>query len=291
MTSIDARRDRLSSFLRERRALLQPEDVGLPERTRRRTQGLRRDDVALLAGLSTSWYTALEQGRDVRPSDRVLEEISRVLRLTAEERDYLFALAQNRPAPLHDEVLHAVSSSTRRMLKALKLPAYVLNARWDVLAWNRAAELCFADFAKMTTSNRNIMKILMTEATWRSDPEEYEIILQRVVAKLRLDYSRAPTDASIEELIAEMNEISPTFRRLWQTNLVSRTEQGIHTHHVPGIGPVTLENSGYMVEEDPALRLIIFSPVDEAGAEQLERMLKRAEDNPRHVGQMIEALY
>ncbi len=291
MTSIDARRDRLSSFLRERRALLQPEDVGLPPRTRRRTEGLRRDDVALLAGLSTSWYTALEQGRDVRPSDRVLEELSRVLRFSPEERDYLFALAQNRPAPLADDAGHLVSSSTVRLLKALRLPAYVLNARWDVVAWNRSAELCFYDFALMPPNERNIMKILMTDTVWRADPEEYEIILQRVVAKLRLDYSHAPTDTSIQDLIAEMNKTSPIFRRLWQSNLVSRTEQGIHTHHLRNFGQITLENSGYMLEEDPALRLIMFSPVDDAEMERFDRFLRDDEQRNRHVGYTIEALY
>ena len=273
MTGIDDRRDRLSSFLRERRAVLQPADVGLPCGRRRRTGGLRREDVALLAGLSTSWYTALEQGRDVHPSDRVVEDLSEALRLSTEEREYLFALARNHPPPLTEELAHPVSSSTLRLLRALRLPAYVLNVRWDILAWNRAAELCFENFVSGHPKERNVVKILLTTDLWRSNPEEYERILGRVVAKLRLDHTRTRPDASLQRLIDELLETSPTFCRLWKSNLVSRTDQGVHTHYVHNFGPISLENTGYVLEEDPGLRLVVFSPFTDLDDRRLDRIL------------------
>src|ERR1700760_2362817 len=117
-----------SEFLKSCRARLQA--------ARRRTPGLRRDDVAALAGLSATWYTWLEQGRDVRASDRVLESLSRTLRLSTEERDYLFSLAQNRPAPLQQVRVEPLPESVRRTLDALNVPAEVITPRWDVIYWN-----------------------------------------------------------------------------------------------------------------------------------------------------------
>lgn len=287
MTGIDDRRVRLSSFLRERRASLQPEDVGLPRGRRRRTEGLRREDVAQLAGLSTSWYTALEQGRDVHASDRVVEDLSEALRMSTEEREYLFALARNHPPPVSEELAHPVSASTLRLLKALRLPAYVLNVRWDALAWNRAAELCFDAFGSVAPGERNIVKVLLTTAAWRSNPEEYEGILRRVVGKLKLDHTRTRPDASLQRLIEELLETSPTFSRLWRSNLVSRTDQGVHTHDVPNFGPISLENTGYVLEEDPGLRLVIFSPFTEADDIRLDRILA-ADPGPRRQEDRVE---
>ncbi len=273
MTSDDSRRNQLSRFLRERRASLQPHEVGLPARTRTRTEGLRRDDVALLSGVSTSWYTALEQGRDVRPSDRVLSDLSRVLRLSSEEREFLYALAQNRPPPLVEDEQHNIPESALRLLRAFRLPAYILNICWDVLIWNEAAVLCFGDFAAIPPSHRNVLKLLLSDPVWQADPEEYDNIVRRVIAKLRLDFSRSTTDPSLQALIAELTETSPTFRRIWASNLVSRTEKGIHTYKVEGFGPITMENSAYALEEDPTLRLVMFSPVGPQDAEILARLV------------------
>src|SRR5215472_17480038 len=131
-----AQRIQLSEFLKSCRARLQPTAVGLPQASRRRTPGLRREDVAALAGLSATWYTWLEQGRDVRASDRILESLSRTLRLSGEERDYLFSLAQSRPAPLQPAQDQDVPETVKRTLDALNVPAEVITPRWDVIYWN-----------------------------------------------------------------------------------------------------------------------------------------------------------
>ncbi len=150
------RRDELADFLRTRRAALQPGDVGLPNGGRRRTAGLRREEVAQLAGVGVTWYTWLEQGRDVRASLDVLEALARALRLTATERTHLLLLGRGEEPPPPKSPAERVSPTLKRMMKSLDPnPAFVLGRRWDYLAWNRAACAVFGDFEKVPRGARN----------------------------------------------------------------------------------------------------------------------------------------
>jgi transcriptional regulator with XRE-family HTH domain len=270
MTS-NTRRAQLSEFLKSRRARLAPSAVGLPELGRRRTPGLRREDVAALAGLSATWYTWLEQGRDVRASDRVLESLSRTLRLSVEERDYLFSLAQHRPAPLQPLRSFEIPATVRRTLDALHMPALVITPRWDVVYWNAMVASTFRDYATMAPDERNLIRILLTNPLFQEDPGEFEVMAQRVLAKLRVDYSQASGDPEFDSLIRELNEISPTFKRLWPSPEITGRSEGVHILRHPKLGRLTFEHTSYVVEGAPALRVVLFAPHGRESAIKLAR--------------------
>jgi len=264
-------RTQLSEFLKSRRARLSPASVGLPEQGRRRTPGLRREDVAALAGLSATWYTWLEQGRDVRASDRVLESLSRTLRLSVEERDYLFALAQHRPAPLQPMRTLEVSPAVKRTLEAMHMPALVITPRWDVIYWNRMVATTFRDYSQIAPDERNLIRILLTNPLFQKDEAEFEAMATRILAKLRVDYSQAAGDPAFDALIEELTDISPAFKRLWPRPDIMGHSEGVHLLRHPKLGGVTFEHTSYVVEGAPALRVVMFAPHDRESAVKLAR--------------------
>ena len=276
MTSA-TQRAQLSEFLKSCRARLSPQLVGLPTGGRRRTPGLRREDVAALAGLSATWYTWLEQGRDVRASDRVLESLSRTLRLSAEERDYLFSLAQNRPAPLQAARVEEVPETVKRTLDALNLPAEVITPRWDVIYWNDMVTRCFRDYGVLEPEQRNLIRILMTSPEYQEDPDEFAAMARRITAKLRVDYSQAAGDPSFDALIEEMSEISPIFRELWRSPEIRTRSEGVHLLKHPQLGGITFEHTSYVVEGVPSLRVVIFAPHDAESARKIVQITRQAE--------------
>jgi transcriptional regulator with XRE-family HTH domain len=264
-----AQRAQLSEFLKSRRARLSPSEVGLPEPGRRRRPGLRREDVAAIAKVSITWYSWLEQGRDVQASAKMLDNLAKGLRLSADDRAYLFALAQPRPVPPLPVRAAAVDPTIQRMLDALMIPALVMTTRWDVLAWNRLVAEVHRDYAAMDQTERNLLKLLLTSPQYQADPREYDEIAHRVVAKLRLDYSQSGCDPIFEPLIAEMSAISPKFRALWHTpEIVSRSYgKQVVTH--PRLGRIGLEHTSYVIEGEPDLRLILFAPADRDSADKI----------------------
>jgi transcriptional regulator with XRE-family HTH domain len=278
MTSA-TQRAQLSEFLKSCRARLSPAAMGLPPGGRRRTPGLRREDVAALAGLSATWYTWLEQGRDVRASDRVLESLSRTLRLSAEERDYLFSLAQNRPAPLQPARVEDVPETVKRTLDALNVPAEVITPRWDVIYWNDMVTRCFRDYGAMPPERRNLFRILMTSPEYLADPTVYDPMARRITAKLRVDYSQAAGDPSFDALIEEMSEISPTFRELWRSPEIRTRSEGVHLLRHPQLGGITFEHTSYVVEGAPSLRVVIFAPHDPESARKIAEIARQGESS------------
>jgi len=276
MTSA-AQRAQLSEFLKSCRARLSPGAVGLPPGGRRRTPGLRREDVAALAGLSATWYTWLEQGRDVRASDRVLEGLSRTLRLSGEERDYLFSLAQNRPAPLQSARVEMVPDTVKRSLDALNVPAEVITPRWDVVYWNPMVKLFFRDYDALAPERRNLIRILMTSPEYQEDPEEFEAMARRITAKLRVDYSQASGDPSFDALIEEMSDISPLFRDLWRSPEIRSRSEGVQLLKHPQFGGISFEHTSYLVEGAPTLRVVIFTPYDPESVAKVAKIARGPE--------------
>ena len=270
-------RRQLIDFLKGCRARLTPTQVGLPDTNRRRTPGLRREDVAALAGVSVTWYTWLEQGRDIQVSADVLERISTTLRMSPDEREYLFALVQHRPAPPTPAGTETVSPSIKRMLDALAVPAILLTARWDVIAWNDIAARVIRDYGALPPERRNLLRILLVEDdAYRQNPELYESTARRLLAKFRVDYSQAPGDPAFEELIADLSASCPIFDRLWALAEVVGTHEAIVTHpRGPG---VTFEHSSYVPEGSPKQRLIIFTPCNEVSVAKVKEAI--AESRP-----------
>ena len=270
--TLTSQRAELSKFLKNCRARVLPTDVGLPEPDRRRTSGLRREDVAALAGVSVTWYTWLEQGRDVHVSANVLERISATLRLSDEERDYLFTLAQNRPPPLMPGRTTDVSPAVQRMIESLDVPAIVMNMRWDVLAWNPLVAKVFRDYESRPPEQRNLLRILFTNPKYQVDPDEYLEMARRVVAKLRVDYSKSSADPEFEALIEELNEVSPMFRRAWKSPEVMGHSHGINIVRHAKLGRLSFEHTSYVPEGHPTLRVVIFIPGDAESEAKLDKL-------------------
>jgi transcriptional regulator with XRE-family HTH domain len=265
---MEARKTQLSEFLRGCRERLSPTDIGLPERSRRRTPGLRREDVAALAGVSVTWYTWLEQGRDIQVSAEVLESISRTLRLSATEREYLFALVQNRPPPLTDWLDARISPAVQRMMERIAVPAIVMTARWDVVAWNRLAVAVFRNYEEIPPERRNLLRILLIdESPYQADSELYYGMARRVIAKFRVDYSQYSDDPGFARLVEALSQESDVFRDLWSGTEVLGFSEAIVEY--PHLG-LTLEHTSYVPEGHPGLRLLIYSPHDEASAQRVE---------------------
>ena len=267
--TVDEKKAQLSEFLRSRRARLAPESVGLPARSRRRTPGLRREDVAALAGVSVTWYTWLEQGRDIQVSAEVLERISATLRLSPTERSYLFTLVQNRPPPHRGATPGEISPAVRRMMEALNMPAIVMTARWDVVAWNRLAVAVFRDYASIPPERRNLIRILLIdEALYEPGSEAYAEMTQQVLAKFRVDYSEFQDEPGFNELIAELNAESEVFRRFWNDPEVRAYSEGVADY--PQHGGLKLEHTSYVPEGLTGLRLVLYAPRDEATTAKLD---------------------
>lgn len=268
-------RRQLAEFLKRCRARLEPGDVGLPDSTRRRTPGLRREDVAALAGVSVTWYTWLEQGRDIRASADVLERISSTLRMSHDEREYLFALVQHRPAPIDPDEDESVGGEVLRMIESLNVPALVMTWRWDVVAWNALSASVFRDYSKLEGKHRNLLRHLLTDPFYRADAEEYQAIVSRVLAKFRVDYSQAPDDPQMNALIEELRSSCPIFEEEWMRSEVTSRSHGINVAKHPQLGGLTFEHSSYVPEGSPKLRVLLFVPCDEATVAKIEK-LRRA---------------
>ena len=261
------RRRQLSEFLKRCRARVTPTQLGLPETGRRRTPGLRREDVAALAGLSVTWYTWLEQGREIKVSADVLERVAATLRMSATEREFLFALVQQRPAPPVAAPTALLSASLARMLDAISVPALVMTSRWDVIAWNDLTRI-FRDYDELPPEKRNLLRIVLIEdESYQNDPGRYEEIARRVLSKFRVDYSQTPDSASFEALVAELTERSAIFRRLWNSPEVMSRLEGVARY--PLLGGVSFEHSSYVPEGSPTLRLVVYTPHDRQTADKV----------------------
>src|SRR5690242_11529235 len=184
----DRRRDELADFLRQRRATIQPDDVGLPAGGRRRTPGLRREEVAQLAGVGTTWYTWLEQGRDVRASSEVLCALADALRLDPAERQYVFELNGRQGTEAGLVTRPEVAQPLQRMLHALtNQPAYIIGRRWDVLCWNRASEVVFGDYSRLAGDERNSMYMLFDNPDHRRLLLEWHLLAPLAVGMFRAE--------------------------------------------------------------------------------------------------------
>ena len=279
------RRREFGAFLRSRREKLTPESVGLPHGVRRRTPGLRREEVALLAGVGTTWYTWLEQGRDVQPSPEVLSAIADALRLNHAERRHIATLS-DRPLPdWRATGAECVTESLQRILKSLtRQPAYILGRRWDVLAWNRAATVLFGDYAKLTGDTRNIMHLLFVNHQHRALLIDWGELAPAALAMFRADSARYVGDPDFERLIDTLMRSSPEFRTWWPKHDVSRdvTRQKRIKH--PVAGRMVFEYSSFMVAEQPDMKLVVYTPLEESETSaKLTRLLGRFAQSHRAI--------
>lgn len=262
----------LGSFLKERRARLDPAAFGLPLE-RRRTPGLRREEVAQRAHVSATWYTWLEQGRGGAPSADVLDRLARALTLSEEEREYLYLLAQDRlpkqPRPERTEVTPAM----QRVLDALlETPAIIRTPEWTVLAWNRAASVVLGNYGEVPPGGRNALRILFRNGGHEHLPE-WESVARLMVASVRRDIARAGMQEATRELIEELSRESADFRRIWAEQDVAGHADGRKRLIHPVVGPLELEFLTFAVESRTDLALVVFNPVGDADREKLHTLL------------------
>lgn len=269
------RRAALADFLRTRRAKLQPADVGLPSSGRRRTPGLRREEVAALAHVGLSWYTLLEQAHDVNPSRQVLSSLAEALRLTPAERRHLFRLAREEDdqssAPPAEET---ISPALRRMVDALDPnPVYVMGRRWDLLAWNRSAEAIFHFSTIAPPHTCNLVWRVFTSPELMSDRAYWELVARRFVERFRADYARYPGDPAFAALIADLSATDTPFREWWaQHDVREPGEPGRKVGEYPRLGRLEFDLVTLQVPSDPGIRVIIHSASPDTAA-RLPRLL------------------
>ncbi len=264
LDTLEARRREFAAFLRTRRERMAPGEVGLPEGFRRRTPGLRREELAMLAGVGTTWYTWLEQGRDVRPSPQVLNALANALKLDEAERQHLFALGSRGISPPPSTVPESVDEPLKRMLANLThQPAYVLGRRWDVLAWNRAAVKLFGDYATLARDERNIMHRLFADPAHRRLLVEWEAVARVSLAMFRADSARFAGDPDFERLIALLKAESKDFRDWWPRHEVVTPLSGIKRIDHPATGRMSFEYTGLSLARQPDIKLIVYTPLDE----------------------------
>ncbi len=265
------RRADLAEFLRARRAALGPADVGLPTTGRRRTQGLRREEVAALAGVSVSWYTWLEQGRPINASVDVLDALGRALRLDAVERDHLLALAGHparRPiAPGGDSIPGAV----QRLLHVLEpAPAYVLGPRWDFLAWNHAFATLFPPVESLPFDERNLVWVMFANADARALVGDWEREARRVLSQFRAEIVPLQDDAAVVALVERLRATSSEFAQWWPRHDVGGFETHRRLFHHPRAGRLEFETQQLVPAGEPDLRIVVHLAVpDDDSAQRL----------------------
>ncbi|CBV41060.2 helix-turn-helix transcriptional regulator [Halomonas elongata] len=257
--SLARTRPELADFLRSRRERLSPEMLGLPRGNRRRTPGLRREEVAALAGVGVTWYTWLEQGRDIGVSTGFLDSLARVLRLDAAERRHLYLLVHQRPPTESKRTWCTMPSLAQRLLDDLPhRPAYVLNLRWDVLAWNTAADRIF-DFSAQPPERRNLLWMLFVDDATRRLFDTWEQQAPRLVSSFRQDYASAPEDSDIEQLVRELEDVAPEFKTWWRQQDIHGPCLGRRSLFIPDIGTLDFEHMTLTLDEDRHLRLVYYA--------------------------------
>ena len=270
----DARHNEIGEFLKARRVEIRPEDVGLPAaaNSRRRARGLRREEVAALAAISTDYYSRIEQGRRFAPWS-TLDAIARVLHIDQAGRDYLMELSTTEPTKPRRRTTRPVSAHLRRLVSDLATtPALVLGRRMDILAWNPAAEaLLLTDFATLPEQERNYAHLVFTQHRVRALYVDWESTGRLCVYQLHMEVARDPHDKRLAALVGELSVRDVDFRRWWGKHQVASRNRGVKKFNHPEVGELTLDWDTLTCADDPDHRLITWNA--ETGTDSHERLL------------------
>jgi len=251
----------LGNFLRDRRRRIDPASLGFPM-TRRRTPGLRREEVAMLSNVSPAWYTWLEQGRGGTPSTDVLDRLARGLGLSDTEREHLYLLAQNRPPELVPQEAEAVGPALQHVLDSLEpSPAFIRSSAWDILAINTGARVIWGH-GEAIPDRYNVLENFFERAGKRSEEPgtTWTTVARAVVAEFRTEAFQAGFGPRSQEVVEGLILSSPEFKRLWNELDVGLHLEPIKTFALPGLSPLTFELTTLSVDEHPGMKLVIFTP-------------------------------
>jgi transcriptional regulator with XRE-family HTH domain len=264
----------LGTYLKDRRAKLDPTAFGFPL-ARRRTPGLRREEVAQRANVSATWYTWLEQGRGGAPSADVLDRISRAMMLTDAEREHLFLLGLGRPPEVRYHAPEGISPRLQRLLDTLEYsPAFIRTATWDVIAWNKAAAAVLTDYSTLAEGQRNVLRMMFRDARVRAAQPNWQHVARYVVASFRADVARAGAARNVQSLVDELCATSPEFAAMWRDNDVQGHGDGKKVLNHPIAGPLAMEFSGFAVDGRPDLAMVVYNPATQADADKIKALLK-----------------
>ncbi|WPB93335.1 helix-turn-helix transcriptional regulator [Streptomyces malaysiensis] len=268
----EIRRGELAAFLRSRRERISPEQVGLPRGRRRRTPGLRREEVAQLSTVGVTWYTWLEQGRDIHVSAQVLDAIARALLLDRSERTHLFALAAAiDPTPASE--CTGVPQSLQLMLEQLEpFPACVQNSRFDLLAYNRTYRMLMCDLDKVAPEDRNCLWLAFTHDEWRSSLVDRDETIRLMAAKFRAVMAEHVAEPAWKAMVKRLEDASPEFREIWARHEVVRPGDKIKVYRQSEVGIVRLAATSLWTGPQQGPKLLTYTPADAETHERLERL-------------------
>lgn len=266
--------NQLGTYLKDRRSRLDPAAFGFTG-GRRRTPGLRREEVAQRANISPTWYTWLEQGRGGAPSADVLNRIANGLMLTEPEREHLFILGLGHPPEVRYKAVEGVTPRLQRVLEAMEVsPAIVKTALWDVVAWNRAAAVVLTDYGALPPAERNILRLIFSNSRVRAAQEDWQSVARFVVGAFRADAARAGAVAEIGQFVEELSRLSPEFEALWLANDVNAYGEGVKRLHHAELGLLELEFSAFAVDGRPDLGMIVYNPATSADEDRIRAYIK-----------------
>jgi transcriptional regulator with XRE-family HTH domain len=255
------RREELAAFLRAHRDALRPEDVGLPRGRARRTPGLRREEIAMLAGVSVTWYTWLEQGRPINASVDVLAALARALRLDDAERRHLLTLAE-RPSAAHEPIIEDAPDALVRLIAAMEpSPAYVLGPWFDFLAWNRSESLLYPTIDRLGPPERNLLWVVFAEPTARQLIADWDVQARRLLAEFRAVTAALRDEPPVVELVERLHGTSPAFATWWSEQDVAGFQTRLRRYHHPNAGELVFEYQQLTPSEWPGLRVAVQLPV------------------------------
>ena len=271
------RRAELGSFLRSRRERITPEDVGLPPGSRRRTAGLRREEVAMLAGVGVTWYTWLEQGRPINASTQVLDAVARTLMLDQPEREHLYRLADVPEAAAAAEAaaqIAQVAPELQRILDGLTtLPASIMNERFDVLAWNRAYAALFPGVVSQPVCERNTLWLSFTYSPCCHPYLNRDEQLATLVAQLRGAYGRHVGEPAWTKFVRRLQAASGDFTRLWAQHEVASPASYLKVFRHPAHDRLFMTTTSFGIHAAPGTRMVVYTPADEATGAALATLI------------------
>jgi transcriptional regulator with XRE-family HTH domain len=276
----ELRRRELAGFLRSRRERIAPEQVGLRQSRRRRTPGLRREEVAQLAGVGVTWYTWLEQGRDINPSPQVLDALARTLLFDAQERAHLFTLAGAADSTVAADC-ESLRPTIRPLLAQLEpLPALVVNGRYDLLAFNRVWLSGFPHVERLPSEERNVLLLTFTDPHWRRVLPEWEDVASRMVAQYRAAMAEHVAEPAWKKLVARLQAASPEFAEMWARHDVQAPETRVKRFRHPEVGLLRLDYDYLWLGQRLGTRVVVYSPADARTRDKLGRLHASLDDRP-----------
>ncbi|WGS55287.1 helix-turn-helix transcriptional regulator (plasmid) [Paraburkholderia sp. D15] len=268
----------LGLYLRSRRLRLDAAALGFIDK-RRRTAGLRREEVAQRANISNTWYICLEQGRGGPPSGKVLDRICRALVLSAAEREHAFMLGLGRLPEASYKAPEGIAHRLQQILDALDVcPALIRTATWDIVAWNRAAALVLADYGSLEPRERNALRLMFLSREARDNQVDWETLARFVVAAFRADAARSGAATVIEPLVAELSQASPEFAAMWQENDVRGFSEGVKTLRHPTLGELRLEYSSFAIDGRTDLTMLVYTTSSEDAFRIREALIHNAKE-------------